>query len=204
MKLYYAPATSSLAAHIALRAADVDFELERVTFMGRPGYDKEATDDRGRNFYEINPRGYVPVLQLDDGTFLTECPAILLFIAENLQGTSTTDRYRLLELLSAISFELQNPVATLLLADLPETERIRLQTKISKRLTGFAERLGAESYLLGGAFSVADALLYTVLNWLASAKIDLGTWPALKDYRKRVGSLPVVDAALKAEGLRKA
>jgi len=201
MKLYYTPGACSLASHIALREAGLSFEIIRV------GHDKKTAD--GADFNAINPKGYVPVLQLDDGQLLTEGPTVLQYIADRRPTTglapAPTDfqRYRLQEWLGYINSEIHksfgpffNPAAT------PAMKEAATAT-LARRLGFIEQSLGERPFLLGGAFTVADAYLFVVLGWLQYAKVDMGQWPRLQALHARVAGRPCVREAMKAEGLLK-
>jgi glutathione S-transferase len=202
MKLYYTPGACSLAPHIVLREAGLAFEMEKVDLAG-----KKTTG--GEDYCKINPKGYVPALRLDDGQVLTEVAVIVQYLADRKPDSGlaprygTMERYRLMEWLNFVASEVHklfgpffNPKIT------PEWKENQLSL-LGKRLAFLAESLQGRKYLLGDGFTVADAYLFTVLNWTRFLKIDLGQWPALKDYQARVAARPAVREALKAEGLAK-
>lgn len=199
MKLYYSPGACSLAAHIALREAGVTFDAIKV------GRDKKTSD--GADYNAINPKGYVPALVLDDGQVLTEGPAILQYIADRnpssglVPPASDMQRYRLQEWLGFLNSEVHknfspffNPAAT-------EPMKEMARANVLRRLSFTQQALTGRSFLLGERFTVADAYLFTILNWGQYAGIDLGQWPALKALHARVAARPHVQAAMKAEGL---
>lgn len=199
MKLYYSPGACSLAAHIALREAGVTFDAIKV------GRDKKTSD--GADYNAINPKGYVPALVLDDGQVLTEGPAILQYIADRNPSSglappaSDMQRYRLQEWLGFLNSEVHknfspffNPAAT-------EPMKEMARANVLRRLSFTQQALTGRSFLLGERFTVADAYLFTILNWGQYAGIDLGQWPALKALHARVAARPHVQAAMKAEGL---
>ncbi len=202
MKLYYTPGTCSLSPHIALREAGLSFEMEKVDI----GTKKTGT---GKDFLAINPKGYVPALQLDDGSLLTEGPAIVQYIADKAPqsklapANGTPERYRLQEWLNFISTELHKGFSPLFNPTYPEDAKKIVTENLFKRFDYLNTFLEKGPYLTGEQFTVADAYLFTVLGWTAFVKIDLGRWPVLKAYHARVAGRPNVQAALKAEGLLK-
>ncbi|GHG66382.1 glutathione transferase GstA [Comamonas sp. JC664] len=202
MKLFYTPGTGSLAPHIALREAGLDFQLERVSL-------RTKTTESGEDFHGINPHGYVPVLQLDDGGHLTEGPAILQFLADlapsrNLApANGTLERYRLQELLSFIATELHKNFAVLVDEAYPEEGKRMAHERLARRLRSMEARLASQPHLMGTDFTVADAYLFTVLSWCAYLQVDLSPFPALRSFQARVMERPQVQATLKAEGLLK-
>ena len=201
MKLYYSPGACSLSPHIILREAGYQFDLEKVDLAAK-------TTAGGEDFTKVNPKGYVPVLQLDDGQLLTENLAIDEYLADHKQEsglapkTGTFERYRLIEWLAFISTEIHKQFSPLFKPDTPDATRQSQKDLLAKRLDYVAGQLKGKQFLLG-EFSVADAYLFTVLRWTGRLKIDLDRWPLLQTYIARVEARPQVQAALKAEGLLK-
>lgn len=201
MKLYYMPGACSLASHIALREAGADFTLEKVD-------PKEKKTERGSDYRAINPKGYVPALALDDGEVLTEGAAILQFIADRnpnaalAPAAGTLARARLQEQLNYVAAELHKAFSPLFNPALPDSERAAVKERIGQKLD-FIETLLSDgrSYLVGDRFSVADAYLFTVVNWTGHTGIDLERWPHLAAFQQRIAARDTVQAALKAEGL---
>jgi glutathione S-transferase len=202
MKLYYSPAACSLAPHIALAESGLSFSLEKVDLKTK----KTAGD---ADYTRVNPKGYVPALQFDDGSTLTEVAAILQWIADEVPdkhlapSAGTMERYRLIEWLNYVAMELHRPMAGLFKPELPETTRAALTETLTRRLDYAQQQLGAKAYVMGEHFTVADAYLFTVLNWARWVKFDLAPWTRLVDFVTRVSARPAVQAALKAEGLIK-
>ena len=203
MKLYYMPGACSLSPHIALREAGFDFELVKVDGKTK----KTAT---GADFTAVNGKGYVPALELDNGKVLTEAAAIVQYIADKkpdaklAPANGTDERYALQEWLTFISSEVHKGTSPLFYPQTPEAWKPVVIEKLKGRYDYLAKHLEKNPYLLGASFSVADAYLFTVLNWTNFVGIDLGPWPALKAYQERIAARPAVQAALKAEGLLKA
>lgn len=197
MKLYFAPMTCSLSPHIVLRELGLPFELIRVNNQS-----KRTAD--GRDFREINPKGYVAALQLDNGEVLTEGPAIVQFLVDQVPGNTlapangTWERARLQEHLNFISTEIHGASAPLFNAQIPPTVKTIFQDKLFKRLDYLNRTLADQDYLMG-TFGVADAYLFTVLTWLPTFKIDIEHWPALARYMQRIAARPSVLAAMAAE-----
>jgi len=202
MKLFYSPGACSLSPHIALREAGLTFELDKVTFGTKK-------TDSGADFNAINPKSYVPTLQLDDGQVLTEGPAIVQYIADQKPESKlapkagTFERYRLQEWLNFISTELHKQFGPLFSPKTPDEKKQEIKDQLGKRFDFVTKSLEGKSFLLGEDFSVADGYLFTVLNWTNFVGFDLGPWSALKDYMARVAARPAVKAALVAEGLIK-
>ncbi len=201
MKLTYAMGTCSHAAHIALREAGLPFTLTRYDM-------KRAVMEDGGSITAVNDKGYVPVLELDDGQRLTEVAAILQYVADRVpeRGLAprwgTPERYRLIEWLHFLGMEVHK-IYWPLFHDGAEVENVKAREKLGRSFAWIERRLGDAPYLMGDTFTVADAYLVTVLNWTKPAGIDLAQWPKLKDYRLRVRERPAVAAALEAEGLIK-
>ena len=203
MKLYYMPGACSLSPHIALREAGIPFDLVKVD-------GKTKTTEAGSDFNAVNPKSYVPALELDNGTVLTEGAAIVQYIADqkpakNLApANGTADRYKLQEWLNFIASEVHKGSSPLFNKAAPDAWKAIVVEKLGSRYDHLAKHLGKNDFVMGKAFSVADAYLFTVLNWSNFLGIDLGKWPALKAYQARVAARPAVQEALKAEGLLKA
>lgn len=199
MKLYYAPNTCSLSPHIVLRELGLQFELVRVD-----NKTKQTIDCR--DFRTINPKGYVAALELDDGQILTEGPAILQYLADIKPESrlvplaGTWERVRLQEWLNFVTSEIHAGSAPLFNAALPEEAKAFFRDKLFKRFDFLQDILERHDYLTGPSFSAADAYLFTVLGWCKFFSIDLGRWPTLSAYMKRIGARPAVQAALRAEG----
>ena len=199
MKLYFSPGACSLSPHIALREAGLDFQLVKVDLKNR----KLSAD--GSDFTKINPKGYVPVLELDDGSRLTEGPAIVQFIADQkpesglAPKSGALERYRLQEWLTFINSEIHKGFSPLFKQNTPDDYKAVARENLRGRLAFVAEHLAKNEFLLGERFSVADGYLFTVLNWTQWMGIDLAQWPSLVAFQERVGSRPAVKAALAAE-----
>jgi glutathione S-transferase len=201
MKLYYSPGACSLSPHIVLAEADLPCELEAVDLRATPH--KTAS---GADFATINAKGYVPALQLDDGTLLTECAAVVQYLADQAPqhrlapANGTLERYRLQEWLNFISAEVHKGFSPLWNPSAGVEEKAGAQQRLERRFAWLDTQLAGKEYLLGG-FSVADAYLFTILNWTNYHKLSLDAWPTLKAYVARVAALPAVKSAMEAEGL---
>ncbi|KMN83185.1 glutathione S-transferase [Chromobacterium alkanivorans] len=201
MKLYFSPGACSLSPHIVLFASGLPFDTEKVNLKVQPHLTAGGVD-----FSTINPRGYVPALQLDNGELLTEGVAIVQYLADQVPAkqlapaNGTLERYRLQEWLNYISTEVHKGFSPLFY---PNSDELKQQTwdKLTSRLALAEQQLAKTPYLLGERFSVADAYLFTCLNWAQFVQRSLGDFPALIDFQKRVAALPFVQQALKAEGL---
>jgi len=202
MKLYYAPGACSLSPHIVMREAGIPVQLVKVDLSAK------KTEDGG-DFKPINSKGYVPTLELPDGQRLTEGPAIVQYLADQAPtrglapANGTIERSRLQEWLNFISTELHKQFSPLFDPASEESVKARLIQKIGGRFDWVVKQLGNRDYLMGSAFTAADAYFYTMLTWCRHVGIDLSKWPALNAYKDRVEQRPQVREALKAEGLLK-
>jgi glutathione S-transferase len=202
MKLYYFAAACSLASNISLREAGLKFELVKVDRRTRKAAD-------GLDFTEVNPKGYVPALTLDDGQVLTENIAVLQYIADRNPSAKlappagTMERYRLVEWLAFISSEVHKNFSPLFREDAHDEVKQYARRNLSVRLDYLNGRIGGGPYLMGETFTVADAYLFTVLAWGKFVQVDLAHWPQLQHHSERVGGRPHVVEALKAEHLLK-
>jgi glutathione S-transferase len=200
MKLYYSPGACSLSPNIALREAGRSFELVRVDL-------KTHRTANGVDFYSINPKGYVPALELTDGETLTEGPAIVQYIADLVPDrhlappNGTFARYHLQEWLNFISAELHKQFSPLFAPDTPALSQERLRGKIGDRLRYVSDVLFDRAYLMGETFTVADGYLFVMLRWCERFEIDLELWPNIVAYHQKLLERPAIQAALEAEGL---
>jgi glutathione S-transferase len=198
VKLYFARGACSLSSHIALAESGLPFEIERIDLRAK-------TTETGRDYRQINPKGTVPALLLDNGEVLTEGPAIVQYIADQnpekklAPPAGTLARYRLQEWLNYISSELHKGFAPLFRADMSDDAKEVAIAAFKTKLDFVADKLEGQDYLMGTEFSVADGYLFTVLGWTKYAAIDLGKWPAIKAFSDRVAARPAVQAAQHAE-----
>ncbi len=201
MKLYYSTGSCSLSPHIVLREADLPFDLVLA-----PTKTHKLPD--GSDYYAINPLGYVPLLELDDGARLREGPVIVQYIADQVPGKNlipahgTMPRYRVQEWLTFISTELHKGFGPLFNPAVPEEVKGGFRDKLIGRLMWVNGELAGKQYLMGDDFCVADAYLYTVSRWAAPMKIDLSGMPHLVAFQQRMQARPAVQAALAAEHLK--
>lgn len=196
MKLYFAPGACSLAPHIVICEAGLDVVLEKVIW-GPP-----RVTEGGRDYYEINPQGAVPTLELDNGEVLTEAQVLLQYLAAlapeaKLAPTDGMARWRLLETLNFVATELHKGIGPLFKKPADDVRAGIVETVVN-RLGLLERKLGGKDYLLGD-FSIADAYAYVTLNWARMFKIPLS--PTLTAYFERVRARPGVQRALTEEGL---
>ena len=191
MKLYIKPGACSLSPHIVSREAGLPVEVIRA-------------DTKSPAFLEINPKGYVPVLELDDGQRLTEGVAIVQYLADQKADArlapknGTMERYRLQEWLNYIATEVHKGFSPLFRKPTPEAKQQILEA-LQKKFSFLSQHLEKSAFVMGERFTVADAYLFTILTWSKGQGIELSQWPALKSWFDRVGARPAVQAALQAE-----
>ncbi len=202
MKLYFSPGACSLSPHIVLRESGLAFEPVMTSTKTHKLAD-------GTDYYTISPNGYVPLLELDNGERLTEGPAIVQYIADQVPAKNlapangTMARYRLQEWLNFITSELHKSFSPLFNPAMPEEAKALSRTKVSDRLKWVNTQLEGKQYLLGDTFSVADAYLFTVAGWAKHVGLDISALSHLGAFLGRVSARPAVQAAMKAEGLIK-
>ena len=200
MKLYYSPGACSLSPHIVLREAGLAFEPVLA-----PTKTHKLQD--GTDYYTINPLGYVPLLELDDGTRLREGPAIVQYVADQVPAKNlapaagTLPRYRLQEWLNFISTEIHKSFSPLFNAAMPEDGKQIYRDRIANRFAYVDKQLAGKQYVMGDQFTVADAYLYVVTRWSKPMNIDLTPYPNLAAHNQRVEARPAVQEALKVEKL---
>jgi len=202
MKLYFSPGACSLSPHIVLHESGLAFEPVLASTK------THALAD-GTDYYTINPKGYVPLLELDNGERLSEGPAIVQYIADQVPAKNlapangTMARYRLQEWLNFIASELHKGIGGLFNPAMPEEAKALMRTRGLARLKWVDEQLEGRQYLMGDVFSVADAYLFTVTNWTQYVGIDISGLKNLGAFQARMAARPAVQAAMKAEGLLK-
>lgn len=203
MKLYYAPGACSLSPHIVAHEAGIPLQLEKVDL-------KAKRTEHGDDFWQINPKGAVPCLVLDNGEVLTEGTAIGQYLADLKPASGIAPangsmaRYRLQEMLGYINSELHKTYSPLFNEATPAELRDDRTAYLHKRYALLEQRLAAHEWLVGEHFSVADAYLFTVTNWAKHVGVDLSSFPAVIAFQQRVAARPAVQAAMQSEGLLKA
>ena len=201
MKLYYSPGACSLAPHIVAHEVGIPLELVRVDT-------RTHQTAGGEDFHAINPKGYVPALQLDDGSILTEGPVVAQYLADRkpeakvMPAAGSLERYRVQEMMGYINSEIHKTYSPLFGKIAPEARDERVQYLL-KRYALVEKRLEGREWLVGESFGPADAYLFTVTRWAGYLKIDLSASPNLLAFQARVGARPAAQAAMKAEGLLK-
>lgn len=202
MKLYMSPGACSLSPHIVVSEAGLNVELEKVNLA-------EHKTASGQDYMTINPKGYVPALRLDDGSILTEGPAIVQYLADQkpasglLPAAGSIDRYRVQEWLNFIGTELHKNFPALFNKATPDAVKETAKANIARRLSYLNTQLAGKQYLVGSNFTVADAYAFTIINWTNFVGIDLKPYPNVASYMGRIAARPKVHETLKAEGLAK-
>jgi glutathione S-transferase len=200
MKLYFASGSCSQASHIALHESGLPFETEKLI-------PSTMKTESGADFVEINPKGYVPTLRMDDGNILTEGAVILQYIADQNPGSGlapkagTLERYRLQEWLNYIATEIHKSYSPLFSKGNSEEVKTNAFNQLTRRLGLVETQLSKTQYLLGDKFTICDAYLFVVLGWSGPVGFDLTQFPKITDYISRIKARPSVIATLKAEGL---
>ena len=202
MKLYYAPGTCALAPHIVLNELGLPHSAIRVDL-------KTGKTEDGSDYRQINSKGYVPALDLGDGMQLTEVAVLIQYLADQAPdaglapANGTMARYRLQEWLNFIATEIHKGFGPLWKSDSTEDEKERTRNRLGIRLDWLAGELATREYVAGRQFTIADAYLFTILNWGQWTGVDLARWPVLQAYFARIAARPKVQQALRAEGLLK-
>ena len=202
MKLYYAPGVCSLSPHIVLKESGLPFEAIKTDIRNK-------TTDGGGDYRKTNPLGYVPALELDDGTILTEGPAIVQYIADKVPAKNlapangTLDRYKLQSWLNFVSTEVHKGYSPLFNPAVPDDVKTVFRERLMTRLAHLDKHLATNDYVMGKDFSVVDAYVFTTLGWAPRVNVDLSGFPNLAKFRERMMARPSVQAAMKAEGLIK-
>lgn len=200
MKLYYMPESCALAPQIVAHEAGIPVQPVRVDF-------KTKTTAAGGDFFAINPKGYVPALELDGGEVLTENAAILQYLADLKSearlapANGTLARVLLQEALNYIATEVHRGYGPLFNPTTPAQIREESSASLRKRYALLDKQLAGRTYLFGDEFTAADAYLFVVTRWAALVNLDLSDYANLQAFQKTVAARPAVKAAMKAQGL---
>jgi glutathione S-transferase len=202
MKLYYMPSACSLSVQITLHELDMPYTKVLVDNA------KKLPD--GSDYLAVNPRGQVPLLELDDGTRLSEGPVIAQYLVDLKPGSDllppagTLDRYRELEWLNYLTSELHQRFYPIFkFGGFPDDAKQTFRADLDERLAFISEKLGDHDYLMVDTFTSADGYLFTMLRWTSFLKVDMARWPNLVAYRDRVAARPAVHEAMREAGLIK-
>ena len=197
MKLYYSPYACSMATHIILNELGMTFESVPVNL--------QTHHYKGGDFTTVNPKGYVPALEMNNGEMLTEATTILQYLADQKPDThlvpkmGTMERYRCQEWLNFIATEIHKGMAPLWKPNLPEESKTMIKTLLAKRFDYLTTALKGHDFLMGKQYTIADAYLFTILNWAPMLKLDMTKWPALMGYMEKVQTRPATQKTLKTE-----
>ncbi|WP_028218604.1 glutathione transferase GstA [Paraburkholderia oxyphila] len=200
MKLYYSPGACSLAPHMVAREAGLALDLEKVDIATK-------RTERGADFRAINAKGNVPVLELDNGEWLTEAPAIMQYLAdmkperELVPRNGSMARYRLQEWLGFINSDMHKSYSPLFNPATSESVRAEKRETLQGHYAFVARHLASQPWLMGERFSAADAYLFTVTNWAPHVGLDLSGLTPIVAFQQRAGGRPAIREALQAEGL---
>jgi len=200
MKLYFAPGACSLAPHIAANELGISLDLEEVDI-------REKKTKSGKDYWTINPKGQVPLLELDNGERLTEVPVILQYLSDQKAAAGLTpaagslERYRTLEWLNFITSELHKTLGPMFRPTTPEEYKTLSRDLAGRRFEWVDKQLADKQYLMGDKFTLPDAYLYVMTRWAKGLKIDLSKLSNLRAFAERVAARPKVQQALKEEGL---
>lgn len=197
LQLFYSPGACSLATHIALKESGLAFSLARV--------DLRTKTVEGKDYLKINPKGYVPALQLETGQVMTECAAILQWVADQapsknlLPAWGTAERYKAIEWLNFVATEVHRGFRPLWSSDMPASARESAIRKVGARLQILEDHLNTNSFVLGDQYSLVDAYVFTMMRWTPDLKIETKNWPKLMGLCERVKTRSAVAEALNAE-----
>ncbi|WP_457278682.1 glutathione transferase GstA [Polaromonas sp. P5_D5] len=198
MKLYYSPSACSLSPHIVANELGLAIELVKVDVVAK-------RTEHGEDFLAINPKGLVPVLQLDDGTLLTEGPAVVQYLADLkpeaklAPASGSMARYRLQEMLGYINSELHQGYMPLFNPACSDEVRSARMAHLHKHYRLLEAALGRTPFLLGDRFTVTDAYLFVVTRWAEFVKLDLSAFPNLLAFQARIAARPAVQTAMRRE-----
>ena len=199
IKLYYAPGACSQAPHIILHETGLAHTVERVDLRAK----RTETD---RDYHEVNPKGAVPAIELENGEVLTENAVVLQFLGDRsglgqvLPPMGDFRRYRVLEWVNYITTELHKSFGPLFGPDTPAEMKDYLKKGIAKKFGHVEKELGDKDFLLGDHLTLPDAYLFVILGW-GEKMIGLDRWPRLQAFRERMMERESVRQVLKLEGL---
>lgn len=200
MKLYFSPGACSLSPHIILQESGLPFTIEKVDLRSKQ-------TDSGADYASINPKGYVPALETDDGALLTEGPAIVQYVADKVPeknlapAMGSLERYQMISWLNCVGTEIHKNYSPLFNPASSDEVKNNARQNLTKRYGYVESMLGGHDHLVSNQFSVADAYLFVVTNWAGKLKFDLSAFPQLAAFQARIGARPAVQKAMKAEGL---
>lgn len=200
MKLYFSPGACSLSPHIILQETGLPFTIEKVDLRS-----KQTAS--GADYLAINPKGYVPALEMDNGVLLTEGPAIVQYLADQVPdkqlapANGSMERYQLMSWLTFIGTEIHKNYSPLFNPASTDDAKASAKQALAKRYAYVERMLEGREYLVGTQFSVADGYLFVVTNWSGMLKLDMSAFPNIAAFQQRIGARPAVRQAMQAEGL---
>lgn len=200
MKLYYSPGACSQAAHIVLHEIGLSHDAAKVDLKSR-------TVEDGRSYLEINPKGAVPALELENGEVLTENAVVMQYLGDRAASSDLLPpigdfrRYRVLEWLNFVATELHKGFAPMFSAKATDEVKAFVRETVSTKLDYVEGRLGTGPYLTGEPFTVADAYLFVMIGWAEGMGLGFERWPNLALFRQRSLRRPSVRNVLRFEGL---
>jgi glutathione S-transferase len=200
MKLYYKTGACSLATRIVLEEVGASYQSEKVDL-------KTKKTDSGKDYKQINPKGSVPALELDNKEVLTEGAVIMQYIADQypdkklVPKNGTFERYRLQEWLNFIATDLHKGFSPLFNVAYNEDVKKEFRKNLTPKFDFLAERINGKTFVMGGQFTIADAYLFTILSWSEHVGIDLTKWPKIMGYYETIHNRPAVQTALKNDGM---
>lgn len=200
MKLYFSPGACSMAPHILLNEVGLPFQKIQV--------DLRTGKYEGGDYKQVNPKGGVPAMELDNGTVLTEGAVLLQYIADQkpesnvMPRQGSLERYQCMEWLNYIATELHKGFGPLWYPGTPEAYKDKTIEGLKKQFDFIAPRIKGQ-YLMGNTFAAPDAYMFTILGWANHHKIDMTPWPAITSYMARIAERPAVQKTLRDEGLTK-
>lgn len=200
MKLFYSPGSSSLSPHIVAREAGIDLKLQKVDSATK-------TMKVDGDFLKVNPKGFVPALELDNGEILTEGTTIVQYLADLMPKfklapqNGTWERTRLQEMLGYINSEIEKTFGPLWNSKVSSEVRKDRTEILNRHYALLDKQLAGKKFLFGDQFTIADAYLFVVTTWAKSTKVDLSEFTNIQAFQTRVAARPAVVAAMSAEGL---
>ena len=198
MKLYYSPAACSQAPHILLHEIGLSHDAAKVDLRSKMVED-------GRSYLQVNPKGSVPALELNNGEVLTENAIVLQYLGDRagsdvLPPVGDFRRYRVLEMVNFITTELHKSFAPLFKPNAGEETKRFYRDVIRERLDYAEKRIGEGPFLFGETLTIADPYLFVISGW-TDKLIGLTNWPNLTAFREHMLGRPSVRHVLRFEGL---
>lgn len=198
MKLFYSPNACSLAPHIVLRELGLAFDLIKVDLQ-------QHLTELGEDFYRLNKKGQVPVLQLEDGSFLTEGAVISQFLVDQferkdlLAEINTVERYQTLSWMNFIASEIHKAYSPFFHESYGEESKTVFSMILNKHYAWVDQQLDGQNYLTGSNFTIADIYLFVVTRWADFIGLDLGHFIHLTAFMQRIARRQTVQDAIAAE-----